>query len=653
MKRCPKCSRVYAEDALNFCLDDGEWLTASSIDTEQPTAILSGDPPSLANETRRLAVDTGKISSEGVNVNRSKTALIAGVLLGAVVLGGLLFGVYRFAASKSDTSQAKPAGSLQMQPLTANGNVRDAAISPDGKFLAYLQSDNGQQSLWTKQIATNSNVQVVPPSNQLIMGMAFTPDGSYIYYSVKDRGELTSIYRTAALSNTSTKIVSDAGTKVSFSPDGSQFAFERFDSEKSTSSLIIANADGSNERVLITLTGHEFISTPSVAWSPDGKTIACSLADDRREHPHRLGLVNVADGSVIDLAKKEFDGLGTVVWRHDMSSLLFVATDKGGNVNHQIWEISYPSGEIRKITYDTTTDYVDVSITSDSKTLVSVQRRTSSNIQVSPDADIAKALQITKGQDEGDLGISWTPDGRIVYGSQASGASEIWIADSDGSNAKQLTNDGVSKYTPVVSADGKYIVFGLEKNGNTLWRINIDGSQLVQLTNGTSDGNPRISPDSKWVVYSSYSSGIEALWRVPLTGGEPQVLTDYMATEPDVSPDGKYLSCFTGADTDSKKFVMAVVPFDGGKPTKKFDIPQTIHIDMSPLWTPDGRGLTYVDTHGDVSNLWLQPVDGGPPKQITNFKQGYVLRREWTRDGKRVAIVRAAQASDAVTITGF
>jgi Tol biopolymer transport system component len=653
MKQCPQCSRVYADDALNFCLDDGAWLTRSPADLELPTAIISGDPPSFRNETQRLAVNTGGLSSETPATKPSRKYLLIGLFFGAVVLAGLLFGLYRFGPSKSDSLQTKTSGSIRMQPLTSNGNVRNAVISPDGKFLAYVQSDSGQQSLWTKQISTNSNVQVVPPSDRYFEGMAFTPDGSYVYYSVRDQGELTAIYRVSALGSEPLKIVSAAGSKVSFSPDGSQFAFERFDNEKALSTLVIANADGSNERVLLSRTGHEFISTPSIAWSPDGKVIACSLADDRKAHPHRLSLVNISDGTITDFAKTEFDGIGAVVWLKDMTEVVFIASDQGENVAHQIWEMSYPGGDARKITYDATTGYTDLSITSDSRTLVSLQRRSSSNIQVAPDADISKVQQITRGQDEGDLGISWTPDGRIVYGSMASGASEIWIADADGSHSKQLTNDGISKYTPVVSADGKYIVFASEKQGAHIWRMNIDGSQVIELTHGTGDGNPRVSPDSQWVVYSSWTSGIESLWRVPLGGGDAQNLTDYSATEPDVSPDGKYLSCFTGAEGGSKKNVIAVLTFDGGRPLKTFDLPQTTLIDMSPIWTPDGRGLTYVDAHGDVSNLWLQPVSGGRPKQVTNYKQGNILRREWSRDGKRVAIVRASQTSDAVTITGF
>ncbi len=71
---------------------------------------------------------------------------------------------------------------------------------------------------------------------------------------------------------------------------------------------------------------------------------------------------------------------------------------------------------------------------------------------------------------------------------------------------------------------------------------------------------------------------------------------------------------------------------------------------MSPKWTPDGRGITYIDERGGVPNLWLQPVDGGAAKQLTDFKQNGIHRREWTRDGKQVAIVRGEGTSDAIMI---
>ena len=114
------------------------------------------------------------------------------------------------------------------------------------------------------------------------------------------------------------------------------------------------------------------------------------------------------------------------------------------------------------------------------------------------------------------------------------------------------------------------------------------------------------------------------------------------------------IACFfIDEGSGDKRWRIAIVPFDGGSPVKVFDIPATVDIDASPQWTPDGKGITFIDSVADISNLWLQPADGGKPKQLTDYKQGFVFRREWTRDGKKLAMVRGSETSDAVLITDF
>ena len=222
----------------------------------------------------------------------------------------------------------------------------------------------------------------------------------------------------------------------------------------------------------------------------------------------------------------------------------------------------------------------------------------------------------------------------------------------DGSNQKQLTNDARIKFTPVVSPDGRYIVYATSQGGGGLWRINIDGSNPLPLTGkGATGADPDISPDGKWVVYTAWTLGKQAVWRVSIEGGEAKQLTDFSSLEPHVSPDGKFIACFF---YDEKIIShIAVIPFEGGAPMKTFDVPQTVEVDMTPKWTPDGRGITYIDTRGGSRNLWVQPLDGGAPKQLTDYKQNGIYRREWTRDGKQVAIVRGESTNDVVMITDF
>jgi Tol biopolymer transport system component len=540
---------------------------------------------------------------------------------------------------------------LKMQPLIASGNIREAAISPDGKFLAYTEDINGEAAVWTKQISTNSNVQIAPPTKLDYFALRFSPNGDYVYYGIWEVGA-GNIYRVPTLGGPPLKVASQAFGQISFSPDGKQFVFERYDDEKIVqSTLIIANADGSGERELATRTGHQYFSSPSGSWSPDGKFIAISVGDDTQEHQQVFATVDVSTGEVKEFGKQRFDAISHSVWFNGQSELIFAASEIGNNTPRQLWSISYPDGEARQLAHDLS-GYQYLSVTSDASSLVAVRRESFANISFSKTGDFKNSEQISRGKNEGSWGMTMAPDGRIVYVSNISGATEVWIMNNDGTGARQLTNDGVSKYTPTVTSDGKFIVFISEKGGRKLWRMNMDGSQLTALTNGPDDGDPRTTPDGKSVIYDGYVNGKRVLLRVPIEGGEPQQLTDFVSFEPDPSPDGKYIACFY-IDQTVKKIVLGVIPAEGGAIVKTFDVPQSVATDNSPMWTPDGKGITYIDWTGEVSNLYVQPFDGGLAKPLTNYKKEHIYRREWSRDGKQLAIVLGTETSDAVMFTGL
>jgi len=662
MKRCPECLRNYSDETLSFCLDDGTALVDGPAGDVAKTVTLPSTQ--LFDEGATKIQKSGDVdgprsasSAEYLigEIKRHKVGTLIGSLIVLLVVLGLGYGAYRLSQNRSSNNSASEKSSssaMKLQPLTASGNIWEAAISPDGKFLAYTQSVNGRAALWTKQIATNSNVQIVEPTSLDYFALCFSPDGTYVYYGLYEQSYGV-IYRVPTFGGTPVKMVADAVGQISFSPDGRQFAFVRFSLNDAESSLMVVNADGTNERKVASRAGHEYFAAGSVAWSPDGKLIACSSGDDRLEHPYIVSTVDVAAGTLREIGTQRFDSLNNFVWLTDQSGLVVVASEKASNVPRQIWKVSYPAGEVHPVTHDLT-GYVYLSLTADSKSLVAIQRETFGSIWYSPNGEIDKLQQISKAKHEGTWGMTLTPDGRVVYVSNVSGATEIWIMNADGSGSKQLTNDGISKYTPAVTLDGRYIVFGSEKGGPHVWRVNIDGSQPMQLTTGSGEANPRTSPDGNWVVYTTYNTGKQQLWRVSINGGEAQKLTDYSATEPDVSPDGKFIVCyFIDEGSGDKRTRIGIVPFDGGSPVKVFDIPATVDIDASPQWTPDGKGITFIDAVADISNLWLQPIDGGKPKQLTDYKQGYVFRREWTRDGKKLAMVRGSETSDAVLITDF
>jgi TolB protein len=270
---------------------------------------------------------------------------------------------------------------------------------------------------------------------------------------------------------------------------------------------------------------------------------------------------------------------------------------------------------------------------------------------VSPDLKPENAKQVMPST--GDTwGFAWTPDNRIVYVSNQTGDAEVWIMDADGSNARSLTSDRLYKIVPVVSPDGRYIVYASSENGGSIARIDIDGSNKLEIFGGNGADNPDISPDGKWVIFNAWIEGISRILRVPIDGGEPQILKDW-ALEPRYSRDGTRIACFTPTEKTQFWNRLAIIPAEGGDELASFPTPPNTNITRGPIWTPDDKGITVVIAPGEKQELWLQPVDGSPGKQMTDVGVPGIARRDYSRDGKRIAIVRAQGFGNAIMITDF
>ncbi|PYS67033.1 MAG: hypothetical protein DMF73_20285, partial [Acidobacteria bacterium] len=163
------------------------------------------------------------------------------------------------------------------------------------------------------------------------------------------------------------------------------------------------------------------------------------------------------DGVESGLTSQQWDEIESVCWLPDDSGLVITAIE-GERRNAQIWFVSYPAGEVRRITNDLD-NYRNVSLTTDGGNLVSVLSEGTSNVWIAPNGDASRASQITSNRFDGIGGIAWTPDGRIVHVSRASGNADIWIMNADGTEDRQLTANALLNLLPRVSPDGHYIVF--------------------------------------------------------------------------------------------------------------------------------------------------------------------------------------------------
>jgi Tol biopolymer transport system component len=186
-----------------------------------------------------------------------------------------------------------------------------------------------------------------------------------------------------------------------------------------------------------------------------------------------------------------------------------------------------------------------------------------------------------------------------------------------------------------------------------IWRMNADGSGQTRLTNGYADSFPSFTPDGKWVVYSALDGVTPRVWKVALEGGAPVQLVDHPATTARVSPDGKLLAFAYPESQDSyaPPNKIAVVSLDGTGETKTFDFRPSGTVITVMQWASDSSAILYTVNTNNVSNIWRQQLSGGPPTQVTTFRDSLMTGFSYSADGKRLVCTRGKLMRDAVLIS--
>jgi eukaryotic-like serine/threonine-protein kinase len=462
------------------------------------------------------------------------------------------------------------------------------------------------------------------------------------------------LYKIGARGGKAELVLGDVSSPISFSPDGRRFAFVRLGRFRSDASLMVANLDGTGLRTIATRYSRRYFSRQGLAWSPDGKTIICLGGQERfyTADAFHLVAVRVADGGESEVGSHAWPWVGSVAWSEN--SQLLVAGENSEDLQ-QIWQISYPRGDVRRITNDLT-NYATVSITGDGSALVSVQEETPVDLWLMAPGESAHTTRISQGDLRGVDSVRWMPDQRIVYTARSGETRTIWITDTEGRNPQQLTNGSANKNEIAVTPDGRFILYQLD---GEIWRINADGSGALQLTHGALDVHPWSSADGREVIYSSFQDwspvigGKPMLWKVPIDGGTASPLTSDALSLPHVSPDGKRIAAifFPGADSRFSPRKIAVIPFEGGSPVAVLDL--LPGGSTSAYWTPDGKAVVSAATKDTVGDLWLQTPDGALAHQMTDFKSDLILDFAWSADGRRIALARGRPSSDVVLIRNF
>jgi Tol biopolymer transport system component len=322
----------------------------------------------------------------------------------------------------------------------------------------------------------------------------------------------------------------------------------------------------------------------------------------------------------------------------------------------QVWLVPYPSGTPRSITNDLL-DYRIVSLTADGRSLLTVASDASADVWLVPLDGRGRPRKITSSRIDGAYGLSYAPDGRIVYSSVEGGVLGIWIMNADGSDRRPLTSDANENREPLV-ADGRVFYLSRTPSDHEIRRVELDGSGGRVVVRGvtptglaSSSSTLSVAPDGRWVVYSSLSRGATRLWRVPVNGGTAHLATEEEASRPAISRDGSRVA-FYHLDPSDGRWRIGIVPLGRGGAKLSFEA-EPPYAGSMLRWANADEGLLVSTMPSDRANIWLQPLDGTLPRKLTNFDELNVFSFDLSPDGKTLALARGSISRDAVLITGF
>ncbi len=624
--------------------------SSSSIGSGQsaagPTGSSAANIPAAAGSSAysmsgtTLAASPSSTTAVATAIPAPRKFPLAAIAITVIVLAAISFGIFKFVSRP----RALNLQNMQITKLTDSGKAGPVAISPDGRYIVYVLIDGEQQSLWVRNVASKSDVQILPPDSLGIVGVAFSPDGNYVDFVRADKGtELYNyLYTMPVLGGTPRQIIRDIDSIPNFSPDGTQFAYMRGVPDRDQIEIHISDSTGSNDRTLATLnTSPVPFAMLGVSWSPDGKTILAPTLNLKKDVRWAIASITVSNGATKEIISQN-DGVGLPAWLPDGNSFVLPMAMRNED-RYQLFVVSYPSGETTRMTNDLSDYRPQISITRDGQYLVALERRRNAHIWAAPQGQSAQARQLTSG-DSSDDSPRPGSSGKIIFRSHG---NDIYSMNADGSQRVPLITEAQNG-TSLSACGDRYIIF-VRFLGNKieLWRADADGSNAIKLADDPRQSE--CSPDGASVIFLNP----DTLSRIPIEGGTPTPIPNIAPADLGafrISPDGKSIALAyeEGRPIPTDKF--AIVPIGGGALTNIMPAPRS---GRGLDWAPDGKALQFTLLHNGASNIWEQPLTGGPLKQVTNFTSDFIFDFKWTRDGKTLLLSRGTVNRDVILLSNF
>jgi len=594
-----------------------------------------------AASSAQAAAETEKVSSTSVPVAAPSGGrnrwLMSGAAIAVVLLSAVVYAFYRNLPHHPQLDLQ----TMQLSSLTHSGKAKSVAISPDGKYVVYVLHDAGKESLNVRQVETGSDVQILAPDEVNYWGLNFSPDGNYIFFArtSKQQAGFSDVFKMPVLGGNPVHIIGDSDSEPSVSPDGKRIAFERGIPIKTEMAVVVANSDGSGEKTIAQMTGVFANAFFAPAWSPDGKTLV--FPDWRLNGKRYLQSISPEGGPVRTILDTQ-NNMGSPTWLPDSSGFLVVMSDAAPASPSQLWFVSYPGGELRRLTNDLTNYALSsVGLSKDGKSIALVQTALHEELWAAPGGDAGKARQIPFSG-EPRIVVAVQPD-RIVVQDVA---RQVFAVGLDGANQTELFTGH-----KIVDIDGcganNGFIYSEERDGKTdIWKSDAEGGNPVQLTHIGTAGAGSCSLDGKKFTYRDGSQFF--LGKMDSTDVAEKLAITSTGRRVRISPDGNSAASlsFLPGPPEHLAFVYST----------PLTAEPRIALDNAPAqltfatWSPDGKAIDYALVRRGAANVWRQPIDGKKYEQVTNFTTGELTSFRWSDDAKILFVVRGNRTGDIVLL---
>jgi serine/threonine protein kinase len=604
----------------------------------------------LALELSEIVDEYHELSNSGTTMSSAtgaaapiasrRSPLLPAILVGALVIAAAAYFGLRGGSAPTST---EPFTKSRITTATRSGGVRASTMSRDGRYLAYVNVESGHVAMYVRQIATGTDVQVVPPTDRPLRNLQFSPDGNYLYYTsiTPDTPRYWTLYRIPSLGGQPEKRGFDVDSPVTFSPDGQEMAFARY-LPGGSATIQIMPTRGGEPRELIRFAEREDLQ-PDLDWSPDGRSLAALVFHPPPEPRGDLVTVDVAEGTRTVLCSRAPAMFQGVAWMPDGRGLVMTGIDPQTDTAPQAFHVSYPDGVVRRITNDMNA-YFEPAVSDDG--LVALTRESSI-----PDI--------------------WTidPDGHhriLVRGTSADTAPTSFAVGADvvvyaqpWQDTSRLYVQGPADDTPRILPTSGGLILDLACGGSTvffstlepqtgqfsLWSVGLDGTGLKQLEDASATFMAA-SPDGRYIIYV-LAEEPDTQWLRDMESGATRRITDStsgVGALVSFSPDGSRVLISLNDDSGPLvRTVYKIFPVAGDGPPRVVEIPGN---NVFSQWIPGENAVAYVDVQDPARNLWRLPLDGGEPTRLTAFASGQRIGTDFSPDGRHLVVTLRDEDGD-------